>query len=308
MDHRLSTLLFTVLLITGCRNSRDGTIEASGTIEGTSVNIGAEVSGRVDAVRVEEGSHVRAGDTLAVIDDSDYRIQLRQAEANLAATEAQLRVALEGSREEDLTQARAAFQNASRDYQRMKDLLATQTITQKQYDDSEARYIAAQQTYEKLARGLRKEEIAALRARRDQAAAQADQLRKKVRDCRVLSPSDGTITLRAIEPGEFVMVGSHILRLTDLSRVKLMIYVKETELSGVAIGGRADVRIDSGRDTSFAGTIVYISPEAEFTPKNIQTTEERTKLVFGLKIQIPNPQGILKPGMPADATIRTTGS
>jgi HlyD family secretion protein len=189
----------------------------------------------------------------------------------------------------------------------MKDLLASQTITQKQFDDAEARYITAQQTYEKLARGLRKDEVATLRARRDQAAAQADQLRKRIRDCRVLAPTDGIVTLRGVEPGEFVAPGSQLIRLTDVRLVKLTIYVNETDLAGVQVGGIASIRIDSAPDTTFTGTIVYISPEAEFTPKNVQTREERTKLVFGVKIEIPNPRAILKPGMPADASIRKAG-
>jgi HlyD family secretion protein len=305
MKAYLSPLVLSlVFLAVGCGNGGKGTIEASGTIEGTAVNLGAEVAGRVAAVRVQEGSNVRAGDTLVVIDDADYQIQLRQAAANLEATEAQLRLALEGSRQEDITQAKAAFDNAERDYRRMTDLLASQTVTRKQFDDAEARYISAQQTYEKLARGLRRDEVTALRARRDQAAAQADQLRKKVRDCRVLAPADGMITLRGVEPGELVTPGSRLLRLTDLRLVKLTIYVNETELAGVQIGGTAHIRIDSAPDTTFAGTVVYISPEAEFTPKNVQTKEERTKLVFGVRIEVPNPGSILKPGMPADATIR----
>lgn len=309
MNMRICTALLPLLfLLTGCGNGREGTIEASGTIEGTAVNIGSEVAGRVAAVPVQEGAVVRAGDTLVVIDDVDYQIQLRQAAANLEATEAQLRLALEGSRQEDITQAKAAFDNAERDYQRMTGLLATQTVTRKQFDDAEARYIAAQQTYEKLVRGLRRDEVAALRARRDQAAAQADQLRKKVRDCHVLAPAEGMITLRGVEPGELVSPGSRLLRLTDLRVVKLTIYVNETELAGVQIGGAAEIRIDSAPDTSFAGRIAYISPEAEFTPKNVQTKEERTKLVFGVRIEVPNPATMLKPGMPADATIRKAGS
>jgi HlyD family secretion protein len=308
MDQRMHFVLLCALLLGACRGNREGIIEASGTIEGTSVNIGSEVAGHVAAVPVREGSRVHAGDTLVVVDDADYRIQLRQAEANLAAADAQLRLALEGSRAEDITQAKSAFDNAARDYERMNDLLASHTVTQKQFDDAEARYIAAQQTYEKLARGLRKDEVTTLRARRDQAAAQADQLRKKVRDCRVLAPGEGIITLRGVEPGEFVAPGSQLVRLTDLRLVKLTIYVNETDLAGVQVGGTASVRIDSAPDTTFAGTIVYISPEAEFTPKNVQTREERTKLVFGVRIEIPNPRAILKPGMPADATIRMAGT
>ncbi len=308
MMHRLLSFLPLLPMLAGCGGRGHDAIQASGTIEGTAVAVAVEVGGRVAGVRVDEGRRVHRGDTLAVIDDTDYRIQLRQAEANLAAAEAQLRLALEGSRTEDVTQAKAAYDNAARDYQRMKDLLATRTVTQKQFDDAEARFIAAQQTYEKLVRGLRREEIAALRARRDQAAAQAEQLAKKVRDCRLLAPSDGTITLRSVEPGEVVMPGARLFRLTDLGLMKLTIYLRETDLASVAVGGTASIRIDSAPDTSFTGTIVFISPEAEFTPKNVQTTEERTKLVYGVRIHIPNPREVLKPGMPADASIPKAGA
>ena len=237
-----------------------------------------------------------------------YRLQLRQADANLASLDAAYRLALEGSRKEDVIQAEAAYASANADYQRMKELLASATITQKQYDDSYARFVTAEQTYRKAKNGLRPEEINGTRARRDAAAAQVDLLQKRIRDCAVLSPASGTLTLRAVEPGELVGMGSNIARLTFLDRVKLTIYVNEAELGRVALGQSADVTIDTfGADKPFKGTVVYISPNAEFTPKNVQTKEERTKLVFAVKIEIENPDGSLKPGLPADATLHTAG-
>jgi HlyD family secretion protein len=297
------TFLGMCVLMAGCGGEKGNVIEASGTIEGTDVNIGTEVAGRVRARRVDEGARVRAGDTLVIIDDIDYQIQLRQALANLEASAAQLRLAEEGSRKEDIVQAEANFSIANADYKRMKDLLSSQSITQKQYDDAYTRYVTAQQTLEKLATGLRKDEVATIRARRDQAEAQVDQLRKKIRDCSLLAPTSGTITLKAVEPGEFVMVGANLLRLTYLDVVRLTIYVGEAELGNVRLGQKATVTIDTEGGKSFEGTVVYISPVAEFTPKNVQTKEERTKLVFGVKIEVPNPQGTLKPGMPADARL-----
>lgn len=297
------TMLSLLVLAAGCGGDSENVIEASGTIEGTDVNIGTEVAGRVRTLRVDEGARVTAGDTLAIIDDIDYQIQLRQAVANLEASAAQLRLAEEGWRKEEIVQAEANFSTADADYRRMKDLLASQSITQKQYDDAYTRYVNAQQTFEKLSRGLRKDEVLTFRARRDQAEAQVDQLRKKVRDCALLAPTAGTITLKAVEPGEFVMVGANLLRLTYLDIVKLTIYVSETELGNVRLGQKAAVTIDMEGGKPFEGTVVYISPVAEFTPKNVQTKEERTKLVFGVKIEVPNPQGILKPGMPADARL-----
>lgn len=292
-------------LATGCSNNDTGTIEASGTIEGTEINVAAEVAGRILAVPRDEGTRVQPGDTLAIINDEEYRLQLRQAEANLASLEAAYRLALEGSRKEDLIQAEAAYATARTDHQRMKDLLASATITQKQYDDAYARFVAAEQNYHKAKTGLRPEEISGARARRDGAAAQADLLRKRIRDCAVVAPAPGTLTLRAVEPGELVGMGSNIARLTYLDRVKLTIYVNEADLGRVALGQSADVTIDTFPGKPFTGRVVYISPNAEFTPKNVQTKEERTKLVFAVKIEIDNPDGGLKPGLPADAVLHT---
>lgn len=307
MRYPLSFLFTTVagLLLLGCSHTAENSIEASGTIEGTDVNISSEVTGKIKAVRVEEGTPVSKGDTLALIDDADYQLQLQQAEANAAAADAQYRLAVEGSRKEDIIQAESGFKTAEADYLRMKELLANQTITRKQYDDTYNRYVAAQQTYEKTSRGLRKSEIDAARARLDQAAAQANQLRKKVNDCHVLAPSKGIITLRAVEPGEFVTVGGNMLRLTYLDKVKLMIYVNEQVLGRVRLGQKAEIRIDAEGRKAHEGHVVYISPNAEFTPKNVQTKEERTKLVFGVRIEVDNSDGALKPGLPADATILT---
>jgi HlyD family secretion protein len=296
------------LLLSSCSGSSDGRIESSGTIEGTDVNIGVEVGGKISVVRAEEGSRVNAGDTLLEVDDTEYQIQLRQALANLASFESAYRLAVEGSRKEDVVQAEAAFRTAETDFSRMKALLAEHSVTQKSYDDAYARFVAAEQTYRKLKSGLRPEEIQGARVRRDQAAAQADLLKKRVRDCHLLSPSAGIITLRGVEPGELVTPGMTVLRLTYLDRIKLMIYVNEADLGKVQLGQTALITIDSfGKGKSVEGKVTYISPLAEFTPKNVQTKEERTKLVFGVRIEAANADGALKPGLPADAVILTSG-
>ncbi len=296
-------LFFIALTVIGCSDNHDADISASGTIEGTDINIGAEVTGKVKEVQAEEGMHVTKGDTLVVIDDTEYQIQYRQASANLASFESSYRLAVEGSRKEDVIQAEASYKAAEADFGRMKDLIASKTITQKQYDDAYAKYVAAQQTYEKLKEGLRKEEINSARQKRDYAQAQADLLKKKIHDCYVTAPSAGTITLRAIEPGELVTMGANLFRLTYLEKVKLTIYVNEQELAKIHLGQQAKVFIDAEPNKPFDGTVSFISSIAEFTPKNIQTKEDRTKLVFGVKIEVPNPEQILKPGMPADAYV-----
>lgn len=299
---------FSIFLLS-CSGSPDGRIESSGTIEGTDVNIGVEVSGKISVVHVDEGSRVKPGDTLLEVDDTEYQIQLRQALANLASFESAYRLAAEGSRKEDVVQAEAAFRTSETDFSRMKALLAEHSVTQKSYDDAYARFVAADQTYRKLKTGLRPVEIEGTRVRRDQAEAQADLLKKRVRDCHVLAPSAGIITLRGVEPGELVTTGMTVLRLTYLDRIKLMIYVNEADLGNVRLGQTALISIDSfGKGKSVEGKVTYISPLAEFTPKNVQTKEERTKLVFGVRIEAANTEGALKPGLPADAVLLTSGS
>jgi HlyD family secretion protein len=304
--HRISlwsSLLVLGAFLLGCQGDGTEAIEASGTIEGTDIDLAAEVTGRVLAVRCDEGSRVQIGDTLVILDDEDYQIQLRQQLANLAAAEAQYTLAREGSRREDIALAEATLKNAQTDFRRMQELLENHTITQKQYDDAQTRYVTAQQTYEKVMRGLRPAEIQAARAKRDQAAAQVEQSRKRVKDCRIVAPAQGTVTLRGVEPGEFVVAGSNVLRITNLDRVKLTIYITEEQLGMVRVGDVARISVDAYPGRTYEGKVVYISPVAEFTPKNVQTKEERTKLVFGVKIEAANSEGVLKPGMPADAKI-----
>lgn len=304
MNRTLVALATAVLSLVGCFNNDRSILEASGTIEGTDVRIASEVMGKVKEIRVEEGMRVEKGDTLVIIDDTDYRLQLRQAEAAAAVARAQYQLALEGPRKEEIVQAEAMFRNAEADYKRMKELLAAQTVTQKQYDDAYARYVAAEQTYRRLVRGSRKAELDAARARWEQANAQVEALNKRLRDCVVLAPLRGTVTARAVEPGEVVSVGATLLKLTNLDKLKLTIYLNEHDLPRVKLGQRAEVRTDGLPERTFDGTVTYISPVAEFTPKNVQTKDERTKLVFGVKIEIENSDGALKPGLPADARLQ----
>jgi len=303
MEARTILALTILGLLLGCGGGDTGAIDASGTIEGTDIHVASQVMGQILEVKVTEGSQVDEGDTMVVIDATEYLLQLNQARATMRMQQSAYRLAVEGSRREDVIQAEAAARTATADYKRMQELLATKTVTQKQYDDAYARYVAAEQTYQKLLAGARAEEIAGARARAEAAEAQVELLEKKVRDCRITSPRPGTVTLRSVEPGEFVTVGREVVRVTFLERVKLTIYVTATDLGNVRLGQPADVRIDSAPDRAFDGKVVYISPVAEFTPKNVQTKEERTKLVFAVRLEVENPDGMLKPGLPADATL-----
>ncbi len=310
-------VLFTALVM-GCGNGHKGAIEASGTLEAIEVKVSAKVPGQVEQLFVDEGSQVRQGDTLAILDHSTQEIQWRQAQAGVELADAQYKLLLNGARSEDIQQAQDALSQleasskvATDDYNRMKDLYASKSISKKQFDDAESKYIitkaqlnSARENLKKLQRFARPEDLEAAKARLDQAKANADLLRKQINDASIVAPVAGTVTNKPVEVGELVGVGSTIVTVSQLTTLNLMIYVSDSELGKVKLNGTADIVIDSYPDKTFPGHIVYISPVAEFTPKNIQTKEDRTKLVFGVKLEVDNHEGILKAGMPADAYVQ----
>jgi HlyD family secretion protein len=293
-------------------------ITASGTIEAIEVNVASKVAGQILALAVEEGSRVKPGDVLATIDHATADIQLRQAEAGVALARAQLVLLQNGARKEDIEQADAALRQAEAnlkvavdDAKRMRELLKSGSVTTKQRDDAEARLTVAEaqrkgaeEALNKVRRLARPEEIDAAEARLAQAQAAADLLAKSIADCTIVAPAGGIITHKAVEAGELVTPGATVVTLSELDSVYVMIYLAEKEIGRVRLGDQADVAIDAFPGRAFPGRITYISPEAEFTPKNVQTKEDRVKLVFGVKVEIENPEGLLKPGLPADATIR----
>ncbi|RPI18339.1 MAG: HlyD family efflux transporter periplasmic adaptor subunit [Ignavibacteriae bacterium] len=312
-----SFLLFSII-ISGCGEKKDpNRITASGTIEATNITISTKIAGQIKKLVVKEGDKVKKGDLLAEIDHDLLDIQLRQAEANVEGANAQLKLLLSGARKEDiraaqdqLNQVKINLDQSKTDRDRMQALYETNTITKKQLDDAETRYEvnlsqynAAKENLQKVKNIVRPEEIENARANVKRNIASADLLRQNIEDCRIFAPSDGIISKKFVEEGEIVSPSSSLLRLSDMETVNLVIYVNEVDLSKVKLGQKTEIKTDASKEKSYTGNIIFISPEAEFTPKNIQTQDERTKLVFAVKIEIPNQQYELKPGMPADAVI-----
>jgi HlyD family secretion protein len=313
----LSLMLFS-FLISSCSDKKDpNVITASGTIESVNVTVSSKLSGQVKLIAVKEGDKVKKGDLLAEIDHELLDIQLRQAEANIEGANAQLKLLISGARKEDIrsaqelvTQAKTNLDQAKADRDRMKALYESNTVTKKQNDDAVSRYEitlaqynSSRENLQKIKNIARPEEIENARANVKRNVASADLLKQNIEDCKIYSPSDGIVSKKFVEEGEIVSPSSSLLKISDLQTVNLVIYVTETELAKVKLGQKADIKIDSYKDKNYEGKIIFISPEAEFTPKNIQTQDERTKMVFAVKIEINNPQFELKPGMPADAKI-----
>lgn len=319
MRSKITALVLAALAGLACSSkAAKDVISASGTIEAIEVNVASKVSGQILTLAVEEGARVKPGDVLANVDHATADIQLRQAEAGVDLAQAQLVLLRNGARKEDIQQAEAVLKQAeagllvaSDDARRMRELVRTGSVTTKQRDDAEARLTvaeaqrsAAAEALNKVRRLARPEEIQAAEARLAQARAAADLLTKTISDCTITAPAGGIVTHKAVEAGELVTPGATVVTLTELDSVYVVIYVTETEMGRVRLGDAVEVRIDAFRDRAFAGKITYISPEAEFTPKNVQTKEDRVKLVFGVKVEIENKDGLLKPGLPADALFR----
>jgi HlyD family secretion protein len=303
MNKMMLFLLCTGFLL-GCNSQNGETISATGTIEATDVTLSAQSGGPVKRIIAEEGGTVQVGDTLMLIDNTDWVYQLEQMRGGYEMAEAQYQLAVKGAREEDIVQAEANYKNAEDDLRRMKDLYRAKSISEKQLDDAQTRFTVSQQIWEKTKRGSRREEIEAARARRDQAKAQWASLQKKVNDCVVISQVSGTVTKRFVEQGELASIGMALYRISVLSSMDITIYITESDLPRVQLNQKAIVTIDAFKDRQYEGTVIFISPTAEFTPKNIQTKEERTKLVFAVKVKVPNPDGTLKAGIPADVTLQ----
>jgi HlyD family secretion protein len=302
MKNILILILCSVFLFS-C-NSRDGeTISATGTIEATEMNLSAQAGGQIKRVIADEGDVVRLGDTLLIIDNTDWVYQLEQARGGYEMAEAQFRLALKGAREEDVIQSEANYKNAEADLKRMEELYRARSVSEKQLDDAKTRLTINQQMWEKMKHGSRQEEIDAARARRDQTKAQMASLQKKVNDCIVTAQAAGTITKKFVEQGELAGTGMALYRISNLSSMDITIYVSESDLPKIKLNQRAVINIDAFEKKSYEGRVTFISSTAEFTPKNIQTKDERTKLVFSVKVKVPNPDGTLKAGIPADVSI-----
>jgi HlyD family secretion protein len=308
-------LLASTPLFAGC-GLRGGRPDGSGTIECTQVQVAPQVAGRIVSLPPQEGAAVKKGDLIAQVDPTDYELRRDEARAGLALAQAQLDLMLAGARNEDIerareqvNEARAAAGAADADRLRIQQVFDKQSATQKQMDDAKAQaertaaaLAAAEQNLAKLTRGNRQEEIRITQAQADQAKARLAAAEKAVTDCTVVAPMDGIVTTRSREEGETVSAGSPLVTLSRLDEVWLSIYLPETRLRLVKLRGNARVKLD-GDPKFYKGTVTFISPEAEFTPKNVQTPDERAKLVYRVKITLANPDGLFKPGMPADGLL-----
>lgn len=376
---------------------------ASGYIEGTEVNIVAEIGGRIEMLNVDEGDRVAAGQELVRLDRTLLDAQIAQAQASIATANAQLAQIKAGARAEDVRQAKAAlaqsiaardgakqawenaqairanpqeldarinaaetqyktarFQldaalanaqaaatrkdqvgegnpapaakviveqwaaaeanvqtaqsaldGARQNLEVLREMKTNPLTANMQVDAAKAQYAAAlaaaqmaQAKLDAVKSGATKEQLAVAEAQVKQAEAALDVLQAQASKLTLKSPVNGVVTRRAFHVGEVATPGAALLTVSNINPVTLMIYVPETEIGHVQLGREVSVQVDSFPDKKFKGKIVFINTEAEFTPRNVQTKAERVNTVFAVKVELPNPDSELKPGMPADAQLQ----
>ena len=328
--HRVALLAVLALFGTACGSgTAQSPARASGYVEATEVRVAPQVGGRLIDVAFAEGDRVAKGALLARLDTADAELAVRRAEADRDQALAALQLLEAGARGEDVRQARAQAESAqadaqaaeaeleaaSADLQRFEALLKANAGSRKQRDDAATRREiaaarvtaarerarAASEGVARLRAGARAEEIAGARARVGSAEALIATLQKSLADAVLLSPVAGVVTAKLADAGEMLAPRSPVAAITDIDHAWANVYVDEPVVPRLRLGQPLTLVTDAGQ--RLQGSITFISPRAEFTPRNVQTAEERSKLVYRIKVSVDNREGVLKPGMPVEAEL-----
>lgn len=317
----LRASLGALVVLAGCHRGLDpAVIVASGHVEATDVRLSTKVGGRLDTFAVQEGDQIARDQQIAELDTTDARLLLRQAQAEREQAAAELRLRLAGARREDIAELEAQvaqdaadLAGAERDLARMQGLLDRGSGTTKARDDArtrrdmtQERLAARKQSLARMRSGSRPEEIDAARARLAAAEARIAQTEQQIQDATVKSPVSGVVTEKIAEAGEMLQPSSGLCVVTNLEEAWLTVYVAEPDLARLRLGQDVEVKTDDGQTRR--GKITFVASRAEFTPKNVQTRDERVKLVFRVKVGLDNKDGLFKPGMPAEARIASAGN
>jgi HlyD family secretion protein len=325
---RLPVILIVLVVVAGAtirfyplwfgKRMAESVLKLSGNIEAHESLVSFKVPGRIIALPVDEGMSMKSGDLLARLDSDDYRQQVDVDEAATHVRERQLALGLAGSRVQEIEAARQAVLDAQADldqkrtdFERYDALFKLDEITGQTRDQAatavtraQATLDRAQQIYGELVEGTRKEELDVDRANVHQAHQNLEMSRIRLDYTVLHAPFNGVVLVREAELGEVVSPGTPIVTLADLDHIWLRVYLPETDLGKVCWGQDVDVRTDTYLGKLYHGRVSVISSEAEFTPKSVQTQQERVTLVYRIKVDVENSNHELKPGMPADAYIK----
>lgn len=302
---------------TAANQATTSSLRISGNIEAHESVVSFKVQGRIMELLVQEGQYVKQGDLLARLDDDDYRQQVSVDEATVGMRKAELELSVAGSRVQEiqvakqtLIDARADLELKRAEFRRRQELLAEQGVSDEDIDRAasqlkraQATYERAKQTHDQVVEGTRKEEIAVRRANLESAREALQMSRLKLNYTVLSAPVSGVVLVRQAELGEVVSAGTPVVTIADVDHLWMRGYLNETDLGRVKWGQSATIHTDTFSDKTYQGRVSFISSQAEFTPKSVETHKERVTLVYRIKIDLDNPNHELKPGMPADAVI-----
>ena len=288
--------LFSILLVSvaaglwsGCERP-EGAFYASGTFEAVEVDVGSLATGLLLSLPKREGELVSKDELLATIDSE--KLEIERELVSIQLEEVDLELDLIG---EKIAGNRISLKNNQKSLERFQSLLEVKSATEQQEDD-----LSTAVKLDKTRLDASLKELARPAIRRKELETRLRLLERTIADSRVLSPISGQVTDRFAEPGEVVTVGSPLLRLADLSLLEIRVYLPSALLGKISLGQQVSLRADGAPDSEFTGSVAWVSPVAEFTPKNVQTPDARAELVYAVKIEVPNLGGVLKIGMPAD--------
>ena len=302
----------------GAEDDSASELRASGTVEATDADLGFQSAGRVLDIRVAEGTKVEEGSELARLDAQELDATLAAAQAQLAAAEARLEELSRGARPQELATAEAAARSAARqadeaarELERAQILHDGGAISRQDLDQAETRVELARATRDQAEQALalvregpRAEQVAVQRALVEQAEANVARVSAALANTVIHAPFPGIVTVRHREPGEAVAPGMPVLTVLDPEDRWVRIYVPGDEIGRVRLGMAAEIVSDTYPGRAYTGEVVFIADEAEFTPRNVQTAEDRTRLVYAVRVRITrDPEFVLKPGIPADVTL-----
>jgi HlyD family secretion protein len=307
----------TALFVTCRRHGPSNTILVSGNVEVTQVEASFRIAGKVLERLVEEGQTIQEGQILARLEAKDLEQALAMRQADNAVARAVLAELQAGSRMEEIGTAKAALDQSTADLKRLepdeariRDLHQRGIVSTRDYESTQAALAAAQarvrqaeQQYALVKQGPRSEDIAQGRAKYEQAQQGLALAQTQLGYATLTAPFSGVVLSVNVEPKEYVAPGTAVATIGNLAHVWLRAYVEETDLGRVKVGQKAILTTDTFPGRKYEGRVSFVASEAEFTPKSVQTKKERVKLVYRIKIDVPNPGLELKPGMPADAEI-----
>jgi HlyD family secretion protein len=272
----------------------EGFLYGNGHIEGTEVRVASEVTGRILDSRLVEGKSIVPGDLLVRVDDSDLRIQLRQGQAEKADLEQLL-----ASEEAQRDALQHHLSTAQADLARYRSLRETGVATPQRLDQAENTFHDAQRQATAL-----EGQISTTRTLLDAVRQRIDLAQSQIGKTEIKAPIDGVVLVKAIEPGEFATPGKPVAVLVDLKKLELKVFIPEADIGKIKLGAAARVRTSAFPDRLYEARVSRVDQQAQFTPRDIHMPEERVRMVFGVTLELANPTGELKPGVPADAWIR----